>query len=74
MTTHIAYKEQPSVKYIATEFLSEIFSYDKTTNSYSCTAGAILASLGIWHNKKDKPMKPVTVLKRIEQMHVKPER
>jgi transposase len=52
MITHVAYKEQPSVKHIATEFLSENFSYDKTTDSYTCPAGAVLSSLGTWHNKK----------------------
>lgn len=52
MLTHVAYKEQPSVKHIATDFLSENFSYDKTTDSYICPAGAVLTSLGTWHNKK----------------------
>ena len=52
MITHVAYKEQSSVKHIATEFLSENFSYDKTTDSYICPAGATLTSLGTWHNKK----------------------
>jgi transposase len=52
MITHVAYKEQPSVKHIATEFLSENFSYDKTTDSYTCPVGATLTSLGTWHNKK----------------------
>jgi len=52
MITHVAYKEQPSVKHIASEFLSENFSYDKTTDSYICPAGAVLTSLGTWHNKK----------------------
>ena len=52
MTTHVAYKEQPSVKHIATEFLSERFEYNKATDSYSCPAGAVLTSLGTWHNKK----------------------
>ncbi|MBK5272858.1 MAG: transposase, partial [Bacteroidia bacterium] len=52
MITHVAYKEQPSVKHIANEFLSENFSYDKTTDSYICPAGAVLTSLGTWHNKK----------------------
>ena len=33
-------------------FLSESFDYDKTTDSYSCPAGAVLTSLGTWHNKK----------------------
>lgn len=50
--THVAYKEQPSVKHIANEFLAESFEYDKTTDSYTCPAGAILTSLGTWHNKK----------------------
>src|SRR5664279_3222794 len=52
MITHVAYKEQPSVKHIANEFLVESFSYDKATDSYTCPAGAILTSLGTWHNKK----------------------
>lgn len=52
MITHVAYKEQPSVKHIATEFLSESFDYDKPTDSYLCPAGATLRSLGTWHNKK----------------------
>lgn len=52
MITHVAYKEQPSVKHIATEFLSENFEYDKQTDSYICPAGATLTSLGTWHNKK----------------------
>ena len=52
MTTHVAYKEQPSVKHISTEFLSENFDYDKLTDSYTCPAGAVLTSLGTWHNKK----------------------
>jgi transposase len=52
MITHVAYKEQPSVKHIATEFLSENFDYDKATDSYQCPAGATLTTLGTWHNKK----------------------
>ena len=52
MITHVAYKEQPSVKHIATEFLSENFEYDKQTDSYTCPAGAVLTSLGTWHSKK----------------------
>ena len=52
MITHVAYKEQPGVKHIATEFLSESFDYDKATDSYRCPAGATLTSLGTWHNKK----------------------
>ena len=52
MITHVAYKEQPSVKHIATEFLSESFDYDKATDSYTCPAGAVLTSLGTWHNKR----------------------
>ena len=51
MTTHVAYKEQPSVKHIAIEFLSENFEYDKLSDSYTCPAGAVLTSLGTWHNK-----------------------
>ena len=52
MITHVAYKEQPSVKHIANEFLSESFEYDKATDTYTCPAGAVLTSLGTWHNKK----------------------
>jgi len=52
MITHIAYKEQPSVKHIANEFLAESFNYDKVTDTYRCPAGAVLTSLGTWHNKK----------------------
>ena len=52
MITHVAYKEQPSVKHIDTEFLSENFDYNKASDSYRCPAGAVLTSLGTWHNKK----------------------
>ncbi len=52
MITYVAYKEQPSVKHIANEFLAESFDYDKATDTYRCPAGAILTSLGTWHNKK----------------------
>jgi len=52
MITHVAYKEQPSVKHIANEFLAESFHYNKATDSYICPAGAVLTSLGTWHNKK----------------------
>ena len=52
MITHVAYKEQPSVKHIANEFLAESFDYDKATDSYTCPLGAVLTSLGTWHNKK----------------------
>jgi hypothetical protein len=52
MVTHVAYKEQPSVKHIANEFLAESFCYDKAADSYTCPAGAVLTSLGTWHNKK----------------------
>ena len=52
MITHVAYKEQPAVKHIANEFLTESFDYDKLADTYTCPAGAILTSLGTWHNKK----------------------
>jgi transposase len=52
MITHVAYKEQPGVKHIANEFLAESFDYNKSTDSYTCPAGAILTSLGTWHTKK----------------------
>ena len=50
--THVAYKEQPSVKHIANEYLSENFEYNKERDSYTCPANAVLTSLGTWHNKK----------------------
>ena len=50
--THVAYKEQPGVKHIANEFLAESFCYDKQADTYTCPAGAVLTSLGTWHNKK----------------------
>ena len=52
MITHVAYKEQPSVKHITNEFLVESFDYDKLIDTYTCPAGAVLTSLGTWHNKK----------------------
>jgi len=52
MITHVAFKEQPSVKHIANEFLAESFTYNKASDSYICPAGAVLTSLGTWHNKK----------------------
>jgi transposase len=52
MITHVAYKEQPSVKHIANEFLAESFAYNKEADTYTCPAGAVLTSLGTWHNKK----------------------
>ena len=52
MHTHVAYREQPSVKHISNEFLAESFSYDKLTDTYTCPAGATLTTLGTWHNKK----------------------
>src|ERR1019366_9922186 len=45
MITHVAYKEQPSVKHIANEFLAESFEYDKATDRYTCPAGAVLTSI-----------------------------
>ena len=52
MITHVAYKDQPSVKHIANEFLAESFSYDKATDTYTCPTGAQLTSTGTWHSKK----------------------
>ena len=52
MITHVAYKEQPGVKHIAHEFLAESFAYNKAADTYTCPAGAVLTSLGTWHNKK----------------------
>lgn len=52
MITHVAYKEQPSVKHIANEFLAESFNYDTATDTYTCPAGAVLTTLGTWHHKK----------------------
>ena len=52
MITHVAYKEQPSVKHIANEFLAKSFTYNKPTDTYTCPAAATLTTLGTWHNKK----------------------
>ncbi len=52
ITTHVAFKEQPSVKHINTDFLSENFQYNKQNDSYTCPQGATLTTLGTWHNKK----------------------
>ena len=52
MITYVAYKEQPGVKHIANEFLAESFTYNKASDSYTCPEGAVLTSLGTWHNKK----------------------
>ena len=52
MITHVAYKEQPTVKHIAHEFLSESFSYDKASDAYTCPAGDVLTPMGTWHSKK----------------------
>jgi transposase len=49
--TFTAFKEQPSVKHLQKEFLSEQFKYNKEEDSYTCPAGATLTSLGTWHNK-----------------------
>ncbi|MBK7345876.1 MAG: hypothetical protein IPI98_02930 [Chitinophagaceae bacterium] len=67
----MAYKEQPGVKHIANEFFSRKFCYDKQADTYTCPAGAVLTSLGTWHNKKAKLEKPVTVLKLTERMPAK---
>ena len=50
--TFTAFKEQPSVKHLQKEFLSEQFLYNKEQDSYICPAGETLTSLGTWHNKK----------------------
>ena len=49
--TFTAFKEQPSVKHLQKEFLSEQFIYNKEQDSYTCPAGETLTSLGTWHNK-----------------------
>jgi hypothetical protein len=49
--TFTAFKEQPSVKHLQKEFLSEQFVYNKEQDSYTCPAGETLTSLGTWHNK-----------------------
>lgn len=51
MQTYTAFKEQPSVKHLQKEFLSEQFIYNKKEDSYTCPAGETLTSLGTWHNK-----------------------
>jgi transposase len=49
--TFTAFKEQPSVKHLQKEFLSEQFIYNKEADCYTCPAGETLTSLGTWHNK-----------------------
>lgn len=49
--TFTAFKEQPSVKHLQKEFLSEQFIYNKEQDSYTCPVGEALTSLGTWHNK-----------------------
>jgi transposase len=51
METFTAFKEQPSVKHLQKEFLSDQFIYNKEQDSYTCPAGETLTSLGTWHNK-----------------------
>ncbi len=50
--TFVAFKEQPSVKHLQKEFLSEQFIYNKEIDSYTCPAGQTLTTLGTWHNKR----------------------
>ena len=52
INTYVAFKEQPSVKHLQKEFLSEQFIYNSETDSYTCPAGETLTSLGTWHHKK----------------------
>lgn len=49
--TFTAFKEQPSVKHLQKEFLSEQFIYNNEQDSYTCPSGETLTSLGTWHNK-----------------------
>lgn len=64
MITDGAYKEQPTVKHIANEFLSESFSYDKVSDTYTCPAGAILTTMGTCIVKRVTQAKLFTGLKR----------
>jgi hypothetical protein len=50
--TFTAFKEQPSVKHLQKEFLSEQFVYNKEADSYTCPAAQTLTSPGTWHHKK----------------------
>lgn len=50
--TFAAFKEQPSVKHLQKEFLSEQFIYNSQTDSYTCPAGETLTTLGTLHHKK----------------------
>ncbi|MGB3074985.1 MAG: IS1182 family transposase [Chitinophagales bacterium] len=50
--TYTAFKEQPSVKHLQKEFLSEQFIYNKEQDSYRCPAGHTLTTLNTWHNKR----------------------
>ena len=64
MITHVAYKEQPSVKHIASEFLAESFFYNKRTNNYKNPLKNDII-------KKKSHIKPFTALKHTAQMPVK---
>lgn len=50
--TFVAFKEQPSVKHLQKEFLSEQFIYNSQAGSYTCPAGETLTTPGTWHHKK----------------------
>jgi len=52
INTYVAFKEQPAVKHLQKEFLSEQFIYNKEIDSYTCPAGETLTTLGTWHNKR----------------------
>ena len=52
ITTYVAFKEQPSVKHLQREFLSEQFIYNKEEDTYTCPVGETLTTLGTWHQKK----------------------
>ena len=52
ITTYVAFKEQPSVKHLQREFLSDQFIYNKQEDTYTCPVGETLTTLGTWHHKK----------------------
>jgi transposase len=52
INTYVAFKEQPTVKHLQKEFLSQQFIYSKEADCYTCPAGETLTTRGTWHNKK----------------------
>ncbi len=71
MITHVAYKEQPSVKHIANEFLAESFNYDTLTDTYRCPSG--LPSAGTAADSELKAEVKNYCLAELRPLNIKPE-